>query len=127
MSSNEGESRSLLAVRVTTLVPVCWFFLAGAIAKVAGNDWAPMEVYFWPLMIGAVAFSVAYVTYRRDVQRGADNIPDVRWLYRFAAGIFAFANILLAIFYSWIAAILAVLCAAILLDSLVNRVAKETQ
>ena len=125
MSSGKVESRALLSVRVIALVPVIWFFLAAAIGEIAGKDWVPIEAYFWPLMIAPVAFIVAYAKYRRDIQRGAENIPDVRWLYRFAAGLFIFANVLLAIFYSWIASIAAALCLVILLDSLINRLAKE--
>ncbi|MEJ8649428.1 hypothetical protein WKI65_15340 [Streptomyces sp. MS1.AVA.3] len=125
MSSGKVESRALLAVRVIALVPVLWFFLAGAIGKIAGKDWVPVEAYFWPLMFAPVAFIVAYAKYRRDIQRGAGNAPDVRWLYRFAAGLFIFANALLAVFYSWIASIVAALCLVILLDSLINRLDKE--
>lgn len=126
MASGNDESRAaLLAVRVTALSPVLWFLLAGAIGKSAGKDWVPIEAYFWPLMIFPVVFVVAYAKYRQSIQRGAGDGPDARWLYRFAAGLFIFANVLLSIFYSWIAAIVAALCLVVLLDSLINRTAKE--
>lgn len=124
MSSGNGGSRALLAVRVTTLVPVVWFFLAAAIGKVAGKDWVPVEAYIWPVMIGAVVLAVVYVAYRRHIKSAAENVPDVRWLFRIAAGLFIVVNCAL-ILYSWIVVIPAALCLVTLLDSLINRPAKE--
>ncbi|WP_443327323.1 hypothetical protein [Streptomyces sp. 8N706] len=125
MSSGNGQSKALLALRVIVLVPVLWFFLGGgAIGKIAGKDWMPMEAFFWPLMIAPVALTAAYVGYRQCIRRPR-SIPDVRWMYRFAAGMFIFANGALVIFYSWIAVIPAVLSLGILLDSLINRSVME--
>lgn len=123
MPSGNRESKALLAVRVTTLVPVLWFFLAGAIAKAVGPDWIPAEAYFWPMMLGVVALTAVYAAYRRDVQ-DAEGIAHVRFLYRFAAGMFIILNGVAFFFYSWIAAIPVVLCLVILLDSLLNKPVK---
>ncbi|MGW7634234.1 hypothetical protein [Streptomyces decoyicus] len=83
----------------------------------------PVEAFAWPVMIALIVLTVAYVTYRRDIQRLA-AVPDVRWLYRIAAGLFIVANGAM-ILYSWIVVIPAALCVAILLDVLINKPAKE--
>ncbi|MGW7246049.1 hypothetical protein [Streptomyces decoyicus] len=124
MPSEIGASRALLAVRVITLAPLLWFLLGGgAIGEIAGKDWMPVEAFAWPVMIAPIVLTVAYVTYRRDIQRSA-AVPDVRWLYRIAAGLFIVANGAM-ILYSWIVVIPAALCVAILLDVLINKPAKE--
>ncbi|MFI1156938.1 hypothetical protein [Streptomyces sioyaensis] len=124
MSSGTAESRALLAVRVITLAPLLWFLLGGgAIAKIAGKDWMPIEAFAWPVMVAPVALTLVYLKYRRDIQV-SENVPNVRWLVRIAAGLFIVANGAL-ILYSWSVVIPAALCVAILLDGLINGSAKE--
>ncbi|WP_244419751.1 hypothetical protein [Streptomyces hygroscopicus] len=121
MSSGSNESKALLAVRVTALVPLLWLFLVGgALRKAVGKDWVPVEVYIWPVMIAPVVLTAAYVKYRRVIQCA----PKVLSLFRVAAGLFIIVNGAMVL-YSWIAVIPAALCVGILLDSLINRSAEE--
>ncbi|MET8677866.1 hypothetical protein ABZW18_09800 [Streptomyces sp. NPDC004647] len=121
MSSGSDESKALLAVRVTALAPLLWFFLVGgALRKAVGEDWVPVEVYIWPVMIAPVVLTAVYVKYRRVIQCA----PNVRSLFRVAAGLYIIVNGAMVL-YSWIAAIPAALCVGILLDGLINKPGKE--
>ncbi|GAA0456713.1 hypothetical protein [Streptomyces olivaceiscleroticus] len=125
MPSGKGEIRALIAVRVIALAPLLWFLLAGgAVGKIVGKDWLPREAFVWPLMIAPVLMAAVYVLYRRDIQCAAEKVPDVRWLYRIAAGLFIIANGPLVIFYTWVAVIPVALCVVLLLDGLIKRSAK---
>ncbi|MEU6119221.1 hypothetical protein ABZ840_32360 [Streptomyces sp. NPDC047117] len=124
MSSGNGESRGLLAVRVIALVPLLWFLLAGLIGKFAGRDWVPIEAWAWPLMIAPVALTVVFVVFRRIIQN-PEHLGSLPTMFKVAAGLLLVANGALII-YSWVAAVPAVLSVAILLGGLIKRPVEET-
>ncbi|MFC6062184.1 hypothetical protein [Streptomyces ochraceiscleroticus] len=124
MSSGNGESRGLFAVRVIVLVPLLWFLLAGLIGKFAGRDWVPIEAWAWPMMIAPFALTVVFVMFRRIIQ-DPEHVGSLPTMSKVAAGLLLVANGALII-YSWVAVVPAVLCLAILLSGLIKKPAKET-
>jgi hypothetical protein len=126
MPTDKGGSRTLIAVRVTALVPLLWFLLVGAIGKATKEaDWVPIEAWVWPLMAAPVVLTVFYVQHRGSQGSGLapDDVPSA---CRIAAWLFLIVNCA-AIIYSWVAVIPAALSAGILLDGLLKNRRKEAK
>ncbi|MGW2324295.1 hypothetical protein ACWC5C_00860 [Streptomyces sp. NPDC001700] len=123
MSSGNGESKGLLAVRVTVLVPMLWFLLVGLVGKFAGRDWVPIEAWAWPMMTAPVVLTVVFVKFRRTIQN-PEHVGHLPTLFKVAAGMISAMNFVLII-YSWVAVVPAVLCLAILLGGLIKRPVEE--
>lgn len=111
MGRSRKEARGVKLLGVFTVLPVLCFAFTDLGIKYGDMDWLTRDFAAWPLMLAPVGFLILFIMYR-ELTFNSPRSTYLDQTIRVVCYLFLFLNAI-AIFYTWLAAISALICLSI--------------